>query len=60
MITYIQEVYNVYKVDILNVKTNRTFDNYLIKIPENQLAGTEKRIHESHPHHILKVTFTKK
>lgn len=57
---YTTEVYNIYHVKITNTITNRIFDNYLIKVPEDELQSTEKRIHENYPNNTLKVVFTKR
>lgn len=46
----------MYKVKIVNARTNRTEDNYLIKVEESELAGIEAHIHARYPHSSLNVS----
>ena len=51
--------YKYYRVEIKNLKTNRIFDNYLIKIPStDNIKEFENNIYKNFPNHILKATFT--
>ena len=49
---------NIYRVEIINLKTNKVFDHYLIKVEPEELPTIEKHIHERYIHNILKVNFT--
>ena len=50
-------IYNMYRVNITNLKTMKNFDHYLIKVPVSELPTIEKDIHLRYPNNILKVEF---
>lgn len=58
MIKYEQTIYKKWRVVIINLKTGRVFDNYIIKVPDYEnMAEYERKIHASYPNSILSVKF---
>jgi hypothetical protein len=49
-----------YRVEILNKKTGRIFDHYIIKVYPEELARIEASIYARHPHNVLAVSFQEK